>query len=49
VNPPPPAYTDREREFSDLRNRMNQLVKDREKLIEEMKQKNFDTGNLFLE
>jgi hypothetical protein len=49
VNPPPPAYTDREREFSDLRNRMNQLVNDREKLIEEMKQKNFDTGNLFLE
>jgi hypothetical protein len=49
VNPPPPAYTDREREFSDLRNRMNQLVNDREKLIEEMKQKKFDTGNLFLE
>jgi hypothetical protein len=32
-----------------LRNRMNQLVNDREKLIEEMKQKNFATGNLFFE
>lgn len=49
VNPPPPAYTNREREISDLRNRMNQLVNDREKLIEEMKQKNFATGNLFFE
>ena len=49
VNPPPPAYTDREKEFSDLRNRMNQLEKEREKLIEEMKQKNLETGNLFLE
>jgi hypothetical protein len=49
VNPPPPAYTDKEKELSDLRNRMNQLVKDREKLIEEMKQKNLETGNLFLE
>jgi hypothetical protein len=44
VQPPPPAYSDREKELSDLRSRLNQLVKERERLIEEMKQKNFDTG-----
>lgn len=44
VKPPPAAYSDREKEISDLRIRMNQLVKERERLIEEMKQKNFDTG-----
>jgi hypothetical protein len=44
VRPPPPAYSEREKELSDLRSRMNQLVKERERLIEEMKQKNFDTG-----
>ncbi|MGH7770198.1 MAG: hypothetical protein ACREQP_22330 [Candidatus Binatia bacterium] len=44
VRPPPPAYTEREKELSDLRSRLNQLVKERERLIEEMKQKNFDTG-----
>ncbi len=49
VQPPPPAYSDREKELSDLRSRMNQLVKDRERMIEEMKQKNFDTGGPFVE
>lgn len=49
VQPPPPAYSDREKDLSDLRSRMNQLVKEREILIEEMKQKNFETGNLFFE
>jgi hypothetical protein len=49
VDPVPPPYTERERELSDLRNRMNQLVKERERLIEEMKRKNFETGNLFLD
>jgi hypothetical protein len=44
VKPPPAAYSDREKELSDLRIRMNQLVKERERLIEEMKQKSFDTG-----
>jgi hypothetical protein len=47
VRPPPPTYSDRERELSDLRNVLNQLVKERERLIEEMKQKNLDTANLF--
>ncbi len=31
-----------------LRNQMFQLTKEREKLIQEIKQKNFDTGSLFL-
>jgi len=49
LEPPPPPYSERERELSELRNRINQLVKERERLIEEMKQKQFDTGNLFLD
>jgi hypothetical protein len=49
VEPPLAPYSDHERELSDLRNRMNQLVKEREKLIEEMKQKNFNTADLFVD
>jgi len=44
VKPPPTAYSDREKELSDLRIRISQLEKERERLIEEMKQKDFDTG-----
>jgi hypothetical protein len=46
---PPPVYTDRQKELSDLRNQAIQVEKERERLIEEMKQKNFNTGSLFLE
>lgn len=49
TDPIPPGYTEKQRELSDLRSRINQLEGDRKKLIDEMKQKNFDTGNLFLE
>ena len=49
VDSPAPTYSKNERELSELRNRLNQLVKARERLIGEMKQKNFETGNLFLE
>lgn len=49
VTPPPQAYTSSERQLSDLRNEMSDLIKQREKLIDEMKQKNFQTGNLFLQ
>src|SRR3989442_14104665 len=49
VDSPLPSYTQKERELSDLRNQINQLTKEREKLIEEMRQKNFNTGSLFLE
>ena len=49
VNPPPPGYTSSEQQLSDLRNRMTELTKQREQLIEEMKQKNLDSANLFLQ
>lgn len=49
VDTPPPPYTEKEGELSKLRNRLNQLVKERERLIEEMRQKNFETGSLFLD
>ncbi|HEY1372129.1 MAG TPA: hypothetical protein VGH50_06640 [Candidatus Binatia bacterium] len=49
VNPPPPGYTSSEQQLSDLRNRMTDLTKQREQLIEEMKQKNLDTANMFLQ
>jgi DNA repair exonuclease SbcCD ATPase subunit len=46
---PPPPYTEREKALSDLRSQLNQVENDRQKLIEEMKAKNFDTGSLFLD
>jgi hypothetical protein len=46
---PPPNYTDRQKQLSDLRNQAIQLEKERERLINEMKQKNFNTGSLFME
>lgn len=49
VDVPPPAYSAKEKEISDLRNEIQQLEKERQRLIEEMKQKNFDTGSLFLD
>jgi hypothetical protein len=45
----PPPYTEREKELSDLRNQAIQLEREREKLIDEMRQKNFATGSLFPE
>jgi len=49
VDVPLPGYSNTEKALSDLRNQLNQLQKDREKLIEQMKQKNFETGSLFLD
>jgi len=49
VEVPLPGYSGTQKELSDLRNQVNQLSKEREGLIEQMKQKNFDTGSLFLE
>jgi hypothetical protein len=40
---------DTQREFSELRNQAIQLDKEREKLINEMRQKNMSIGSLFLE
>ena len=45
----PPSYTDRQKELSDLRNQAIQLEQQRQKLIDEMRQKNLSTGSLFLE
>ncbi|HEY2986874.1 MAG TPA: hypothetical protein VGL11_04055 [Candidatus Binatia bacterium] len=44
-----PEYTEKQRELSDLRNQIYQLEQERQKLIDEMKQKNFDTADLFLD
>src|SRR5258705_8451879 len=48
VGPPPPPYTPKEKELSDLRSQLNQLTKERERLIEEIKQKGLETGSLFV-
>jgi transcription-repair coupling factor (superfamily II helicase) len=45
----PPAYTEKQKELSDLRSRISQVESERQKLIEEMKAKNFDIGSLFLD
>jgi hypothetical protein len=45
----PPPYTEREKELSDLRTRIAQVENDRQKMIDEMKAKNFETGSLFLD
>ncbi len=49
VRVPPPAYSAKEKELSKLRAQINQLRGEREKLIQEMKGKKFDTGSLLLE
>jgi len=46
---PPPAYSAKQKELSDLRSRMIQLEGEREKLIDEMKAKNFDAGSVYLD
>jgi hypothetical protein len=42
-------YTETQKELSDLRNQAVELDKEREKLINEMRQKNLSIGSLFLE
>ena len=42
-------YTETQREFTELRNQAVELDKEREKLINEMRQKNMSIGSLFLE
>jgi hypothetical protein len=46
---PPPPYTEREKELSDMRARITQAENERQRLIEEMKAKNFEIGSLFLD
>ena len=45
----PPPYTETEKKLSELRYRLDQLEQERKKLIDEMKQKNFNVGSMFLE
>jgi hypothetical protein len=49
VRSPLPAYSAKEKKLSKLRAQMTALKKERDKLIQEMKAKNFDTGSLFLQ
>ncbi|MFQ5850506.1 MAG: hypothetical protein ACE5JU_07945 [Candidatus Binatia bacterium] len=49
VNVPPPRYSAKEKELSELRNQINKLQRERERLIQEMKEKDFVTGSVFLE
>ena len=49
VEAPLPSYTGKEKDLSDLRNLISQFDKERERLIQEMRQKGFGTGSLFLE
>src|SRR5262249_13100066 len=46
---PPPAYTARQQELSDLRSRITQIENERQKIIDEMRAKGFEVGSLFLE
>jgi hypothetical protein len=46
---PPPAYSERQKHLSDLRARISQTENERERLIDEMKAKGFETGSLFLD
>jgi len=45
----PPAYTERQRELSDLRSRISQIETERDRIIDEMRAKGFEVGSLFLE
>ena len=45
----PPAYSQKQKELSELRARIGELENNRERLIAEMKAKNFETGSLFLD
>jgi hypothetical protein len=49
VDSPLPPYSEQEKELSELRGRVNELQGTRERLIEEMRRKNLDTGALFLD
>jgi hypothetical protein len=42
---PPPAYTEKQKLLSDLRNQLNGLENERERVIAEMKRNNMDTGS----
>jgi hypothetical protein len=43
---PPPAYTEKQKLLSDLRNRLHEVESERERVIAEMKRNHMDTGSL---
>ena len=43
---PPPAYTEKQKLLSDLRNQITELESERERVIAEMKRNDMDTGSL---
>ncbi|HUK42544.1 MAG TPA: hypothetical protein VLX11_15930 [Candidatus Acidoferrales bacterium] len=49
VNRMPPPYTERQKQLSELRYRIDQLELERKRLIEEMQQKNFPVASTFLD
>lgn len=46
---PPPEYSDKQKELSDMRAQIARLESERQGLIDEMKAKNFDTASLILD
>jgi hypothetical protein len=46
---PPPAYSGRQKELSDLRAKIGRLEAERQSVIDEMNAKNFDTASLILD
>jgi len=46
---PPPAYSPKQKELSDLRAQIGQLETERQRLLDEMKAKNFDTASLIVD
>jgi len=46
---PPPAYSGKQKELSDLRAEIGRLETERQNFIDEMKAKNFDTASLVLD
>ena len=45
----PPAYTEKQRELSDLRARIGDVENERQRVIDEMRGTGFEVGSLFLE
>jgi hypothetical protein len=46
---PPPAYSEKQKLLSSLRNQLHELESEREGVIAEMKRRDMDTGSLSLE
>lgn len=49
VSSPPTGYSEKERAVTELRQRITQLEGERDRLIEEMRQKGFESAGLFVE